>query len=76
MFFQNNTDDNVVGITVCENDCFQYLYLVDKGKLVDFALKDEWRNNSLDEKDIFESQYKIELNAPTKNALVYASNDN
>ena len=34
MFNQNGTDN--IGITVCEMDTFQYVYLFDRGKLLDF----------------------------------------
>lgn len=34
--FQQNDRPSMLGITVCENDTFQYVYLVDKYKLLDF----------------------------------------
>ena len=32
----NLIDSSQIGITVCENDCFQYLYVIEKDKLLEF----------------------------------------
>lgn len=34
--FQQNDRPGMIGITVCENDTFQYVYLVDRFRLMDF----------------------------------------
>lgn len=34
--FQQNDRPSMLGVTVCENDTFQYVYLVDKCRLLDF----------------------------------------
>lgn len=39
MFYLNGTNEQKIGITVCEDDCFQYVYVVDKEKLVNFIFE-------------------------------------
>ena len=36
MFFKNESNKQTIGITVCEDDYFQYVYLVNRQKLMDF----------------------------------------
>ena len=40
MFFALNSNNKTIGVSVCENDAFQYVYLIDKEKLLDLIFND------------------------------------